>query len=771
LRTATLILLTWVAILPTRTAMADRLTFNRTDALSSIALSGNYLTTIVGAEVDGLAMPQVSYLLPLTDGVAPESITFSVTERASLGFTDKPSRDSALTTSDDRYYDSTLRTDQLVPTFGRNAVEITGGMQTDGIRYAEVTVFPVTVDESGEIWLNEEISLAVGDRELDASALLPRADVVSSSQPNRTAREHSAQSTVYDYLIVTSVSLLDALRPLAEYRIETGRRVRFALIEDILASQTGRDDAERLRNYLRAFYDEGGLYVLLGGDETVIPIRYAYHYNAYSTPDLGEQQVCDLYFADLTGDWDTDNDGVWGERYQDNADLSPELRLGRLPVNTPEAAAACVANIIRYESDPGAGDREDLTRAFFFSSDQMRDDGTAGQHAAIAGAYPNWIKIDTVNGVEVSRGDDPAPYNLPGDRLPPVFADGFGIVNIIAHGRSDGFVVRSSDYNQWPKSYLFSSDQGVGHGDCASLFTPEKPSFYYSLACDNGGFDMDQPPFNATTPNLVQNFFGCEGGAVGFVAYSRWGWISSSHLLQRSFFASLFAYPGQPAVEAMYASKAEYYYHRDLVYGQNYFGDPALRVYTETPRRLTVAASGTDGQLVVTVTSGESPVLGCNVIVSKTGELLGTFTTDSHGRVYPQLDIDTTSVYRIAAVMPNAPVTRMSYSPGSVTAVEDDPGGSLLPGTFALHQNYPNPFNPTTVIAFELPRTTQVRIDVMNVIGQTVATLLDEAMPAGQHEVEWNGKNERGHEAASGVYFYRLTADERSMVRKMVLLR
>lgn len=771
MRTATLSLLIWIAVLLAGPATAGRLTFDRAAAFSGTALSGNNLTARTGAELDGLALPQVSYLLPLTDSATSEGVTFRVTKRSSLGFTDKSPRDSVLTTSDDGHYDSILRADHLVPAFGRQAIEITGRMTTDESRFAELTVFPVTVDESGEIWLNEEISLFVGDNEIDASALLPRADVASSFQTERTARAQTAQSSGDDYLIVTSAALVDALRPLAEYRTETGHRVRLALIEDILASQTGRDDAERLRNYLKIYHDDGGLYVLLGGDETVVPIRHAYHYNAYTMPDLSEQQVCDLYFADLTGDWDVDSDGVWGERYQDNADLTPELRLGRLPVNTPEAAAACVANIIRYETDPGAGDLDYLTRAFFFSSDQMRDDGAAGQHAAIASAYPDWIEIDTVDGVEASRGDDPAPYNLSGDQLTPVFAGGFGIVNIIAHGRTDGFVVRSSDYNLWPKSYLFSSDQGAGHGVCTSLLTPEKPSFYYSLACDNGGFDMDQPPFDATTPNIVQNFFGREGGAVGFVAYSRWGWISSSHLLQRSFFASLFAHPELPAVEAMYASKAEYYYYRDLIYGQNYFGDPSLRVYTETPQRLTVTMSTTDGELAVTVTSGEAPVAGCNVIVSKTGELLGTYTTDSYGRVYPPMELDTTSTYHVAAVMPNALVTRISYSPGDVTAVDDQPDGSLLPGTLTLHQNYPNPFNPTTVIAFELPQAAPVHIDVINVLGQTVATLVDEPMSAGQHEVEWNGKDERGHEAASGVYFYRLTADEQSLVRKMVLVR
>ncbi len=103
------------------------------------------------------------------------------------------------------------------------------------------------------------------------------------------------------------------------------------------------------------------------------------------------------------------------------------------------------------------------------------------------------------------------------------------------------------------------------------------------------------------------------------------------------------------------------------------------------------------------------------------------------------------------------------------TAVEDDEDG--LPSTFRLGQNYPNPFNPTTRIKFSLPKRSAVRIDVYNVLGERVKTLVDETVPAGERIVEWNGRTESGHVAASGVYFYRLVSDEFTAVRQMVLLK
>jgi methionine-rich copper-binding protein CopC len=92
--------------------------------------------------------------------------------------------------------------------------------------------------------------------------------------------------------------------------------------------------------------------------------------------------------------------------------------------------------------------------------------------------------------------------------------------------------------------------------------------------------------------------------------------------------------------------------------------------------------------------------------------------------------------------------------------------GSNLPDEYALSQNYPNPFNPSTNISFALPEANHVRLDIYNVLGQKVETLLDENMPAGNHEVEWHAST-----AASGVYFYRLEAGTFSETKKMMYLK
>ncbi len=94
-----------------------------------------------------------------------------------------------------------------------------------------------------------------------------------------------------------------------------------------------------------------------------------------------------------------------------------------------------------------------------------------------------------------------------------------------------------------------------------------------------------------------------------------------------------------------------------------------------------------------------------------------------------------------------------------------------VPLTFGLSQNYPNPFNPTTVISYQLVDNSDVRIDVFNIQGQLVSTLVNEQLGVGYHQVQWDGTNLYGEPVASGVYVYTINADGFSSVKKMLLMK
>jgi len=109
---------------------------------------------------------------------------------------------------------------------------------------------------------------------------------------------------------------------------------------------------------------------------------------------------------------------------------------------------------------------------------------------------------------------------------------------------------------------------------------------------------------------------------------------------------------------------------------------------------------------------------------------------------------------------------------GGATGIREiEEPGADRPETFNLSQNYPNPFNPQTIIRFTLPSDAGVKIEIFNILGQKVRGLVDQNLSAGTKEISWDGKDSRGADAGSGIYFYRIRTREFTDVRRMVLLK
>jgi hypothetical protein len=109
--------------------------------------------------------------------------------------------------------------------------------------------------------------------------------------------------------------------------------------------------------------------------------------------------------------------------------------------------------------------------------------------------------------------------------------------------------------------------------------------------------------------------------------------------------------------------------------------------------------------------------------------------------------------------------------PTGVRWIEGSEEEDGRPAGFSISQNYPNPFNPVTEFKLSLPRASFVKMEIFNILGQKLKTLIDGDLGAGDYVVDWDGTDERGREVSSGIYFYRMTADGFSDVRKMVLLK
>ncbi len=131
--------------------------------------------------------------------------------------------------------------------------------------------------------------------------------------------------------------------------------------------------------------------------------------------------------------------------------------------------------------------------------------------------------------------------------------------------------------------------------------------------------------------------------------------------------------------------------------------------------------------------------------------------TDSIGMTFYEYELSPTYDLR------GAIINGVEY--GIVTGIEGTPG-VIHPNSFVLLQNYPNPFNPTTEIRFQIPGYSLMTLKVYNVLGEEVATLVDEAMQPGEYTVGWDAS-----QLPSGIYFCRLQASSAVLTKKMTLLR
>ncbi len=663
----------------------------------------------------------------------------------------------------------------LVEPSSRASLVVDRGRMND-LEVVTILLRPLSYDEQ----LRELSSCAAMQLDFHGSSDL-RIGALSNSEELGLSKAQGAGmslrsvSAAAEYLIVTGAEFGAAFDDLIEWKTAKGLTVEIAFIEDIIASSTGNDDAERLRNFLITKHSQGTKYVLLGGDEEVIPIRYAYHANTSTQPEIDLMNICDLYYGDVNGNWDADGDGVFGEPSQDQPDLYAELLVGRLPFHHLGQFEAYIEKLVNYEQNPGAGNYEYLNRALFISADQMRDYQTVGQHALLAASYPSYVTSDVSEVVEAPTGDAENPQSPLAAGAIQTMSSGWGMMTLLIHGVSDGWVLRSNQYNQWPKSFLFTASGSDGdHGFLPNIESNGKPGVIYSIGCDNAAFDMDTAPFPSTNPCVAESFLAKpDGGAVCFVGYSRWGWVASSWRLEQAFIDYLYN-QNNNAAEAVRQSKAEFSYYRDLCYGLNYLGDPDLSVWTDVPQesQITVEKITQTGVVNITavLTDGSSPVAGALASVRQNGQVVAQAVTGADGSVVMTIDYNVNDDFSIMAYAAGHAVAAAPLVP-EIVLDADDETGSGLPESFALYQNFPNPFNPVTTISFDLPTTAEVVVEIYNVLGQLITTKLNTFVSAGSHELAWDGTDDTGRPVSSGVYFARLSTANYSSSIKMSLLK
>lgn len=479
------------------------------------------------------------------------------------------------------------------------------------------------------------------------------------------------------YLIITNQAMAPAFDPLKLWKKKRGIPTETKKVEEILQESSGRDDCEKIRNYLIQSYESfGTLWVFLGGDNEIIPWRYMWNDVPHNVPacDTTDSLWCDevppsdLYYSDLTGNWDVDQDGRFGERHASEGDFYPEVIVGRVPSRSRQEAGNYVNKVLCYEQSP---DTSYLLHHLALEQDQMQEsDSAVGQAERVCASFPPHVTHHIWR--ETPSYDSLCCYFPTGeDFIDSVGACGYGMVTLYDHGGSWGQRTWSPGINTcypqwtpciwedpcsgeirttWGSFYSVEDSTVLIRGDTVytcidgngleNLTNAGAYSLVYSIGCQAAGLDNPHLPVNTACEGFLTCF--PQRGAIAFLGNTREGRTQYSYDLHRKFVGCLFDTSQGFHVGLAEAISRSEYFDRYLVLSHNVFADPELPIWIQMPRSCEVShplqiPPDTASAIAVTVREKDAPSLPVDcaqVCLYKPGEFWLYAETDTLGEAH-----------------------------------------------------------------------------------------------------------------------------------------
>lgn len=478
--------------------------------------------------------------------------------------------------------------------------------------------------------LKEEFLKVENIQDLEKSKSEPvLTKVVSATNVNTNSS--GINLPVYDYVIITSDNFASSFDRLTSWKRLKGLSVGVVKMQDIYsdANITGdkisgiNDNAGKLRQYLTYAFQNGTKYVLLAGQDSIVPVRYGtgFGYSASATVPLRYNVPTDWYYCDLNGNWNGDGDSHYGEPSGDNVDYNPELYVGRILCKNTEEINNYIDKLMIYERNPGGGNYAYLKKAFYSQDDQMQE---MHQAQTISSKLSNVFSENTI--YEEKPAYDAVATFPYGAEVISKMNERYGLFSWFAHGDEAYGITTKSDYvNGGPyygitslDNYTRTLQEESGNG-LDNLTNYKFPAIAYTIACTIMPYDkynFNDVPFSIGESFTVAGKY----GGPAFLGNTRVGYVCSSFELYKRFVESL-SDADYHLGKAEAVSKANNVSSKHwLALTHNLLGCPELQMWTDIPSNingLTVSQSGT------TLSVGSS-VDSCVIAVN------GLFDDDSY---------------------------------------------------------------------------------------------------------------------------------------------
>jgi len=537
------------------------------------------------------------------------------------------------------------------------AARLVGTGNLGGYAVAAIEVYPLQYrPDERRLFLNRSVEVALRfETAGTAPAIAARSELAERAVSERVASlvinpervpeavalesPGKRQETV-DYAIITATGLMDDFQPLADWKTKKGVRAEVFDVDWIYANYTGVDSVEQVRNFIKDYQANHGLvYVLLGGGVFKVPARTAWD-------DLGYDGIkADLYFSDVDGNWNADNDAFWGEHPADNVDMYGDVYVGRAVVSNGTGASNFVNNILTYEgASTGNPLPTDFQEDMFFMAEVLWSNPYSD----------GGVMKDMIDDESVPSTFDPITKlyqddgNLNYASAMAAMNAGPGITNHAGHCNVDVMSIGPS---------------ALYNDDMDALVNGDRQGILYTGGCWPAAIDM-----GCIAKHYVNN---PDGGGVAFIGNSRYGWgcpgapgLCASDLYDRQFFQSLFV-RDFVNLGITHADHKDHYvpsaksdaYMRYCLYELNVVGDPEMPIWTENPGAFSVAHPATapagSSSFAVTVSEAKAPVEDARVCLWKGTEVYEVDWTDGGGQAVFTIDPATAGAMSVTVTKHN----------------------------------------------------------------------------------------------------------------------